>query len=179
MKVDIVEKITVHERVIINVMADIDGSSKNARILRSDLDIVWNNHQGMKVQMSELLDTLKLEFNLMKEQSVGNVEGVKSLTSEMMRAIESKWKEWEGDMVKSVHEQMEHVTSELRGSLLFTDGRVKRVEELVANTRDDGKTWMNYCRDIRNHFTGLDNEKEKRLQVLEREYQCKVLAHEL
>ena len=65
--------------------------------------------------MSELLDTLKLEFNLMKEQSVGNVEGVKSLTSEMMRAIESKWREWETDMVKSVHEQMEHVTSELRG----------------------------------------------------------------
>ena len=59
----------------------------------SDLDIVWNNCQGMKLQMSELLDTLKLEFNLMKEQSVGNVEGVKSLTSEMMRAIESKWKE--------------------------------------------------------------------------------------
>ena len=65
---------------------------------------------------------------------------------------------------------MEHVTSELRGSLLFTDGRVKKVEELVANTRDDGKTWMNNCRDIRNHFTGLDNEKEKRLQGLEREY---------
>ena len=39
--------------------------------------------------MSELLETLKLEFNLMKEQSVGNVEGVKSLTSEMMRAIEA------------------------------------------------------------------------------------------
>ena len=64
-------------------------------------------------------------------------------------------------MVKSVHEQMEHVTSELRGSHLCTDGRVKRVEELVANTRDDGKTWMNYCRDIRNHSTGLNNEKEK------------------
>ena len=160
-------------------MADIDGSSKNARILRSDLNIVWNYCQGMKVQMSKLLDTLKLEFNLMKEQSVGNVEGVKSLTSEMMRAIEGKWKEWESDMVKSVHEQMEHVTSELRGSLLFTDGRVKRVEELVANTRDDGKTWMNYCRDIRNHFTGLHNEKGKRLQGLEREYQSKVLAHEL
>ena len=85
-------------------MADIDGSSKNARILRSDLNIVWNYCQGMKVQMSKLLDTLKLEFNLMKEQSVGNVEGVKSLTSEMMRAIEGKWKEWESDMVKSVHE---------------------------------------------------------------------------
>ena len=65
---------------------------------------------------------------------------------------------------------MEHVTSELRGSLLFTDGLVKRVEELVANTRDDGKTCMNYCRYIRKHFTGLDNEKEKRLQGLEREY---------
>ena len=178
-KVDIVEKITVHERLITDLMADIDGSSKNAKILRSDLDIVWNNCQGMKVQMSELLDTLKLEFNLMKEQSVGNVEGVKSLTSEMIRAIESKWKEWEGDMVKSVHEQMEHITSELRGSLLFTDGRVKRVEELVANTRDDGKTCMNYCRDIRNHFTGLDNEKEKWLQGLEMNYQSKVLPQEL
>ena len=44
----------------------------------------------MKVQMSGLLDTVKLEFNLMKEQSVGNVEGVKSLTSEMMRAVASK-----------------------------------------------------------------------------------------
>ena len=140
MKLDIVEKITIHERVIIDLMADIDRSSKNARILRSDLDIVWNNCQGMKVQMSELLETLKLEFNLMKGRSVGNVEGVKSLTSEIMKVIQGKWKEWEGDMVKSVHEQMEHVTSELRGSLLFTDGRVKRVEELVANTRDDGKT---------------------------------------
>ena len=117
--------------------------------------------------MSELLDTLKLECNLMKEQSVGNVEGVKSLPCEMMRAIEGKWKEWEADMVKSIYEQMEHVASELRGSLLFADGRVKRVEELVANTRDDGKTWMNYFWDIRNHFTGLDNEKEKRLQGLE------------
>ena len=90
MKIDIVEKITVHERVITDLMADIDGSSKDASILRTDLDIVWNNCQGMKDRMSELLDTLKLEFNLMKEQSVGNVEGVKSLTSEMMRAIESK-----------------------------------------------------------------------------------------
>ena len=35
------------------------------------------------------------------------------------------------------------------------------MEELVANTRDDGKTWMSYCRDIRNHFTELDKEKEK------------------
>ena len=43
MKIDIVEKITVHERVITDPMADIDGSSKNARILRTDLDIVWNN----------------------------------------------------------------------------------------------------------------------------------------
>ena len=124
MKIDIVEKITVHERVITDLMADIDGSSKDASILRTDLDIVWNNCQGMKDRMSELLDTLKLEFNLMKEQSMGNVEGVKSLTSEMIRVIEGKWKEWESDMVKSVHEQMEHVTSELRGSLLFTDGRV-------------------------------------------------------
>ena len=59
-------------------------------------------------------------------------------------------------MVKSVHEQMEHVTSELRGSLLFTDTQVKRVEELVANTRDDVKTWMDYCRNIQNHFSELD-----------------------
>ena len=108
--------------MIIDLMADIHGSSRNARILKSHLDIVWNNFQGMKVQMSELLETLKLEFNLMKERSVGNVEGVKSLTSEMMKVIQGKWKEWEGDIVKSVHEQMEHVTSELRGSLLFTDG---------------------------------------------------------
>ena len=82
-------------------------------------------------------------------------------------------------MVKCVHEQMEDVTSELRGSLLFNDGRVKKLEELVSNTRDDGKTWMNYCWDIRNDFTGLDNEKEKRLQGLEMDYQSKVLAHEL
>ena len=68
---------------------------------------------------------------------------------------------------------------DVRGSLLFTDGRIKRVEDLVANTREDDKTWMNYCRDIRNHFTGLDNEKEKRLQGLEMEYQSKVLAHDL
>ena len=160
MKIDIVEKIAVHERVITELMTDIDGSSQDARILRSNLDIVWNNCQEMKVQMSELLDTLKLEFNLMKEQSIGNVEGVKSLTSEKMGAIESKWKDWETDMVKSVHEQMEYVTSELRGSLLFIDGRVKKVEELVANTREDSKPWMNYCRDIRNHFRGLDNDKE-------------------
>ena len=65
MKLVIVEKITIRERVITDLIADIDGSSKNARILRLDLDIVWNNCQGMKVQMSELLDTLKLEFNLM------------------------------------------------------------------------------------------------------------------
>ena len=58
MKLDILEKITIHERVITDLMADIDGSSKNARILRTDLDIVWNNCQGMKVQMSELLDTV-------------------------------------------------------------------------------------------------------------------------
>ena len=98
-KIDIVEKITVHERVITDLMADIDGSSKNARILRSDLDMVWNNCQTMKVQMSELLHTLKLEFNLMKEQSDGNVEGFKSLTSEMMKIIETKWKAWEDGMV--------------------------------------------------------------------------------
>ena len=179
MKIDIVDKITVHESVITDLMADIDGSSKNARILSSELNIVWNNCQGIKIQMSELLDSLKLEFNLMKEQSVGNVEGVRSLTYEMMRAIEGKWKEWENELVKSVHEQMEHGTSELRGSLLFTDGRVNRVEELVPNTRDDGKTWMNYCRDIRNHFPGLDNGKEKRLRGLEMNYQSKVLAQEL
>ena len=117
MKVDIVEKITVHERVITDLMEDIDGSSKNARIVRSDFDMVWNNCQTMKVQMSELLDTLKLEFNLMKEQSDGNVEGFKSLTSEMMQIIEAKWKAWEDGMIKSVHEQMENVTSELKGSL--------------------------------------------------------------
>ena len=111
MKVDIVEKITVHERVITYLMADIDGSSKNARILRSDLDIVWNNCQTMKVQMSELLDTLKLELYLIKEQSDGNVEGFKSRTSEMIKIIETKWKAWEDGMVKSVHEQMEHVIS--------------------------------------------------------------------
>ena len=93
MKLDIVEKIAVHERVITDLMTDINGSSQNARILRSDLGIVWNNCQGMKVQMNELLQTLKLEFNLMKEQSAGNVDGVRSLTSEMMRAIEGKWKE--------------------------------------------------------------------------------------
>ena len=39
-KIDIVEKITVHERVITDQMTDIDGSSKNARILGSDLDMV-------------------------------------------------------------------------------------------------------------------------------------------
>ena len=124
MKLDIVEKITIHERVITDLMTDIDGSSKNARIVRSDLDILWDNCEGMKVQLSELLETWKLEFNLMKEQSVGNVEGVKSLTSEIRRAIDGKWKEWESDMVKSVHEQREHVTNKLRGSLLFTDRRV-------------------------------------------------------
>ena len=69
-KLDIVEKITIYETVITDLMADIDGSSKNARIVTSDLDIVWNNYEGMKVQMNELLNTLKLEFNLMKEQFV-------------------------------------------------------------------------------------------------------------
>ena len=111
--------------------------------------------------MNESLETLKLEFNLMKEQFVGNVQVVRSLTSEMIRVIGDKWAVWEQELVKSFHEQMEYVTNELRGSLLFTDGWVKRVEELVANTRDDGKTWMSYCRDIRNHFTELDKEKEK------------------
>ena len=77
MKLDIVEKITIHERVITDLMADIDGLSNNASILRSDLDIVWNKCQGMKIQMNELLQTLKLEFNLIKEQSVGNVDGVR------------------------------------------------------------------------------------------------------
>ena len=48
----------------------------------------------------------------------------------------------------------------MRGSLLFPVGRVKRVEELVANTRDGGKTWMDYCRNIRNHFSELGKEKE-------------------
>ena len=97
----------------------------------------------------------------------------------MMKIIETKWKVWEDGMVKSVYEQMEHVTSELRGSLLSTDGRVKRVEELVANTRDDGKTWMDYCQNIQNHFSELEKEKEQRLQGLEMNYQSKVLAHKL
>ena len=44
MKIDIVEKIAVHERVITDLMTDIDGSSQNARILRSDLDIVTDNY---------------------------------------------------------------------------------------------------------------------------------------
>ena len=34
--------------------------------------------------MNRLLETLKLEFNLMKEQSARNIEGVKSLTAEMI-----------------------------------------------------------------------------------------------
>ena len=108
-------------------MVDIDRSSKNAGILRSDLDIVWNNCQGMKVHMSQLLDTLKLEFNLMKKQSVANVEGARSLTCEMMRAIEGKWKECENEMVKSIHEQIENVTTKLKVSLVFTHGKVNRV----------------------------------------------------
>ena len=74
---------------------------------------------------------------------------------------------------------MKHVTIEVRGSLLFTVGRVKRVEELVANTRDGGKTWMDYCQNIRNHFSELDKEKEQRLQGWEMNYLYKVLAHEL
>ena len=49
MKIKIVEKITIHERVITDQMTDIDGSSKNATMIRSDLDIVWNNCQTMKV----------------------------------------------------------------------------------------------------------------------------------
>ena len=40
--------------------------------------------------MNELLDTLKLEFDLMKEQSNSNVEGFKSLISKMMKIIETK-----------------------------------------------------------------------------------------
>ena len=82
-------------------------------------------------------------------------------------------------MVKSVHEQMEHVTSELRSSLLFTDGRVKKVEDMTKQTRDDGKTWMNYCRDLRIHFEGLDKDKEERLAFVEEKLQRKVAAFDL
>ena len=159
-KLDIVEKIPVHERMITDLMRDIDGSLKNASMLRSDLYVVWNNCQEMKNQMNQLLQTLKLEFNLMKEQSIGNVEGVKSLTSEMMRAIEGKWKEWKNNMVNSIHEQMENVTGELRASLVYTDGRVKRVEELVFRIREDGRSWMDYSRDLRDHFARLDKDKD-------------------
>ena len=80
---------------------------------------------------------------------------------------------------KSLNGQMEHVTSELRGSLVFNDEEFKRVEELVVNTRDDGQTWMHYCQDIRNHFTGVDNEREKGLHGWEPDYQSKVVVHEL
>ena len=71
MKLDIVEKITIHERVITDLMADIVGSFKDVRILWSDLNIVWNNCQGVKVQMIELLDTLRLKFNLMERTILG------------------------------------------------------------------------------------------------------------
>lgn len=84
MKLDIVENITIHESVITDLMADLDRSSKISRILRSDFDIVWDKGQKIKTQMNKLLETLKLEFNLMKEQSARNIEGVKSLTAEMM-----------------------------------------------------------------------------------------------
>ena len=33
-KLNIVEKITIHERAITDLMADLDGSSKNSKILR-------------------------------------------------------------------------------------------------------------------------------------------------
>ena len=84
MKLDIVENITIHESVITDLMADLDRSSKISGILRSDFDIVWDKGQKIKTQMNKLLETLKLEFNLMKEQSNRNIEGVKSLTAEMM-----------------------------------------------------------------------------------------------
>ena len=179
MKLDIVEKITIHERVITGLMAELDAYSKSSRIWRSDLNIVWDNRQKIKTQRNELLETLKLEFNQMKEQSAGNVKGVRSITTEMIEVIGDKWAVREQELVKSVHQQMEHGTSELRGSPLFTNGQVKRVEGLVANTRAAGKTWMNYCRDIKNHFMKLDKEKVKRLQGLVMDYQSKVLAHKL
>ena len=178
-KLDIVEKIPIHERMITDLMRDIDGSSKNASMLRSDLYVVWNNCQEMKNQMNQLLQTLKLEFNLMKEQSIGNVEGVKSLTSEMMRAIEGKWKEWKNNMVNSIHEQMENVTGELRASLVYTDGRVKRVEELVFNIREDGRSWMDYSRDLRDHFARLDKDKDQRLAFVEEKLQRKAALLDL
>lgn len=84
MKLDIVENITIHESVITDLMADLDRSSKISRILRSDFNIVWDKGQKIKTQMNRLLETLKLEFNLMKEQSARNIEGVKSLTAEMI-----------------------------------------------------------------------------------------------
>ena len=84
MKLDIVENITIHESVITDLMADLDRSSKISRILRSDFNIVWDKGQKIKTQMNRLLETLKLEFNLMKEQSNRNIEGVKSLTAEMI-----------------------------------------------------------------------------------------------
>ena len=62
-KLDIVEKIPIHERMITDLMRDIDGSLKNASMLRSDLYVVWNNCQEMKNHMNQLLQTLKLEFN--------------------------------------------------------------------------------------------------------------------
>ena len=64
---DIVEKITIHGRVITDLMAELDGYSKNSRILTWDLNIVWDNRQKIKTQINELLETWKLEFNLMKK----------------------------------------------------------------------------------------------------------------
>ena len=69
----------------------------------------------MKIQMNKLLETLKLECNLMNEQLAGNVEGVRSLISKITKVIGDKWAVWEQELVKSVHEQREHITSELRG----------------------------------------------------------------
>ena len=69
----------------------------------------------MKIQMNKLLETLKLECNLMNEQLAENVEGVRSLISKMTKVIGDKWAVWEQELVKSVHEQREHITSELRG----------------------------------------------------------------
>ena len=115
----------------------------------------------------------------MKEQSIGNVEGVKSLTSEMMRAMEGKWKEWKNNMVNSIHEQMENVTGELRASLVYTDGRVKRVEELVFRIREDGRSWMDYSRDLRDHFARLDKDKDQRLAFVEEKLQRKAALLDL
>ena len=50
---------------------------------------------------------------------------------------------------------------------------------MVAKTRDNGKTWMNYCRDIRNHFTELDMDKAKQLAFEEDKLQRKAVAFDL